>query len=148
MIREIKKEDKMEYVKMAKEFYSSDAVEHSIPDVNIENTFQELMRSKDYTEGYIIESDKKAAGYALLAKTFSQEAGGMVIWIEELYIKPEFRSLGLGSEFFRYMKGNLLDESRRVRLEVMKNNKKAISLYEKIGFDDLSYSQMIMDIYE
>ena len=45
----------------------------------------------------------KIAGYGLIAKTFSQEAGGMVYWLEELYILEEYRSKGLGSEYFRYM---------------------------------------------
>ena len=39
-------------------------------------TFNELMNSETYAQCYIFEKDEKRAGYALLAKTFSQEAGG------------------------------------------------------------------------
>ena len=68
-----------------------------------QRTFDVLMAGSPYAEGYIIEQDGKTAGYALLAKSFSQEAGGIVIWIEEIYILPEFQSRGLGTAFFRYL---------------------------------------------
>ena len=37
----------------------------------------------EYVDGYFIESEGKTAGFGLLAKTFSQESGGIVVWIEE-----------------------------------------------------------------
>lgn len=48
--------------------------------------------------------DNQKAGYALLAKMFSQEAGGEVIWIDEIFVLPQFRSIGLGSEFLNLLK--------------------------------------------
>lgn len=146
MIRRIRVDDKTFYIDMAKKFYSSEAVHHNIPESYIVDTFNELMRSNDYADAYIMESENKIAGYALLAKTFSQEAGGIVLWIDELYVLPEYRNCGLGREFFSYLKNNLCENVKRIRLEVEDSNKKAISLYEKIGFVDLPYSQMIKDL--
>ena len=146
MIRKIRKEDKSFYLDMAKNFYSSDAVYENIPEKHFTNTFSELMRSDNYTAGYIMEYESNIAGYALLAKTFSQEAGGMVLWIEELYVKPEYRSCGLGHEFFSYLRNNLCDNIKRIRLEVEDSNKRAISLYKSMGSKYLPYSQMIKDL--
>ena len=145
MIRKIRKEDKSEYVAMAKDFYSSDAVCRNIPEKYFDNTFHELMRSDNYADAYIIEFKNIIAGYALLAKTFSQEAGGMTLWIDEIYIKPEYRGHGLGHEFFQFLKRNIQSDIKRVRLEVDGSNEKAISLYQKIGFENLPYCQMIKD---
>lgn len=131
---------------MAKNFYSSDAVNHNVPQKHFINTFDELMRSDNYVSGYIMEYESNKAGYALLAKTFSQEAGGMVLWIEELYVMPEYRCCGLGHEFFSYLKSNLCNNVKRIRLEVENSNKKAISLYKSIGLKDFPYSQMIKDL--
>lgn len=144
MIREIKKEDRSAYLEMAKLFYKSDAVYQNIPEKHIEDTFNELMRSDCYAVAYIFEYEGKTAGYALLAKTFSQEAGGNVIWIEEIYIKPEFRSRGLGHEFFEFLHKKY-PNTKRFRLEVEDSNQKAISLYKRLGFKVLPYSQMIKD---
>ena len=47
------------------------------------------------------------AGYALLAKTFSQEAGGLVVWLDEMYVRPAYRSKGLGPSVSPSSSGNL-----------------------------------------
>lgn len=142
MIRKIKSEDKKTYMELVKEFYNSDAVLHSVPEKNFENTFNELMRSDVYAECYFFEYDGKVVGFALLSKTFSQEAGGIVIWIEELYILEPYRKKGLGSEFFGFV--NNMPHSR-LRLEVEPDNEKAITLYKRMGFDFLPYLQMIKE---
>ena len=101
MIRHITSNDRQAYLTMAKEFYTTDAVLGNIPASHIEATFEEMIRSDQYAVGYLFEYEGNTAGYALLAKTFSQEAGGIVLWIEEVYILEAFRSKGIGKEFFR-----------------------------------------------
>ena len=86
MIRKIKAEDKEFYIKMAHDFYRMPAVDHPVPDSYLEKTFEECLKSDTYAELFILEWEGKIAGYGLIAKTFSQEAGGMVYWLEELYI--------------------------------------------------------------
>ena len=132
----------MDYMAMATEFYQSDAVLHPIPTSHIEQTFEEITTSSLYAEGYLFEYEGKVAGYSLLAKTFSQEAGGMVLWIEELYIRPEYRNKGLGSAFFEYLDSKTKDQIVRIRLEVEEENEKAMALYEKMGYRPLDYRQM------
>lgn len=146
MIRKIELEDKAAYIAMSKEFYSSEAVHQAVPEKHFSDTFRELMRSDTYTTAYILETNHETAGYALLAKTFSQEAGGMVIWLDELYVRPAYRNCGLGHEFFTYLRNKKSPEIKRIRLEVEADNTKAISLYKRMGFDYLPYSQMINDV--
>ena len=141
MIRKINKTDKDFYINSVKAFYNSDAVLHKIPEENIYKTFDELMNSETYAQCYIFEKDEKKVGYALLAKTFSQEAGGEVLWIDEIYIAPEYRSQGIGSEFFEYLKSNY--DVARLRLEFCPSNQKAIEMYKCHGFNQLNYGQMI-----
>ena len=94
----------------------------------------------------MIESFGKPVGYALTAKTYSQEAGRFVVWIEELFILPEHRHKGLATEFFQFVKETIEPTVARVRLEVTENNKEAIALYEKQGFTFLNYKQMVKDL--
>ena len=143
MIRKIQASDKQEYLKMATDFYNSDAVIAPVPAENLENTFNEAMRSSEYVECYIIESGGQTAGFALLAKTFSQECGGMVTWIEELYIKPQFRGHGIGKEFFAFLQSSLSEGVKRFRLETEPENSGAIRLYKSLGFRPLEYIQFI-----
>ena len=68
----------------------------------------------------------------------------MVLLIEEIYINEKFRSKGIGKEIFDFLKTRYSSYSR-VRLEVEISNKKAIKLYEKLGFNELKYIQMIKE---
>lgn len=145
MIRRICREDRETYITLVREFYRAGVTLEVIDNKNIEITFDELMRSDVYAEGYMIEYEEKTAGFALLAKTFSQEAGGLVIWLEELYIRPEYRSKGLGSEFFEYLEKNADSRIKRIRLEVEKENTRVVKLYEKLGFKWFAYDQMVKE---
>ncbi len=145
MIRKITKEDRETYITLAKEFYRAGVTLDVVDTKNIEITFDELMRSDVYAECYFIEHEEKVAGFALLAKTFSQEAGGLVIWLEELYIRPEYRSKGLGTEFFEYLENNMGSEVKRIRLEVEEENTRVVKLYEKLGFKWFAYDQMVKE---
>ena len=144
MIRKIKIEDKNEYLKMAEDFYNSPAVLSSVPRSNFEDTFEELMKSSTYAEAFIFEQERKIAGYGLIARTYSQEAGGTVIWIEEIYVKEEFRNKGLGSEFINYVKENV--PAKRYRLETEPENLRAQELYKRHGFSHLEYINYSLEV--
>ena len=135
--------DRDEYIKMATKFYDSDAVIKPIPIKYIEDTFDEMMRSDTYCEGYIFKSGAQYAGYGVLSKTYSQEAGGIAVWVEELYFKPEFRGNGLATEFFEFLKSR--KDIKRLRIEAEPDNTRAISLYKRIGFSPLKYAQLMID---
>ena len=143
MIREVRQEDREEYLKMAHDFYHSPAVLHPIPDSYIEKTFEECISSGTYGKIYMLEYEGSMAGYGLIAKTFSQEAGGYVYWLEELYILEKFRSKGLGREFFAYMEETRPENVKRFRLEVEEDNERAASLYARLGYEPLEYNQMV-----
>lgn len=145
MIRKMVKEDEEHFLNMAEAFYASDAVIKPISKKQHKDTFNEIMRSNVYLEGYIFEMEGKSVGYAIIAKSFSQEAGGIVLWIDEIYVMKEYRSKGLGKEFFNDLIRNLEHSILRLRLEVASDNASAIKLYENMGFEKLEYIQMYKD---
>jgi len=144
MIRSIRPEDREVYLKMAHDFYHSDAVLHPVPDKYIAASFEEMMRSDAYLTCLIFERDGQTAGYALLCKTWSQEAGGKAVWIDELYVIPEFRGKGIGHEFFAELQR--IEPVTRYRLEIEPDNLRARKLYESMGFEGLGYLQLVRDI--
>ena len=142
-MRRLRQQDRELYLSMARDFYSSEAVSHNVPQAYLERTFDELMRSDTYAVCYLLEHAGAVAGYALLARTFSQEAGGPVVWVEELWIQPRFRGLGLGGTFLRELPRHL--PAARYRLEVEPDNHRAKALYARCGFSPLEYEQMICE---
>ncbi len=143
MIREIKAKDKDVFVNMARDFYKSEAVISEIPTQNILNTFDEVTSNSPYAKAYIIEHGGEIAGYALIGITYSNEAGGLVVWVEEIFIKENFRGLGLGSEFLSYVEDEFSDKAKRFRLEISHGNDAAPRLYERKGYHQLDYMQMV-----
>ena len=143
MIRKLTPDDKELYLQLSDEFYHTQGVLHPIPESYRLACFNECMRSDVYAEGYIFEYDSVPVGYALTSKTFSQEAGGIVVWLEEGYVRPEFQSRGLCTEFFKFIEKHI--PASRYRLEVEPDNTRAIALYKRMGYDFLPYSQMISE---
>ena len=146
MIRELRKEDKDLYISMVKDFYDSEAVLDNIPMENILNTYNEIVSSSPYVKAYLIEEEEETAGYGLISLTYSNEAGGLVVWIEELYIIEKFRGLGLGSKFLNFIETKFSGEAKRFRLEISKTNKSAQRLYLREGYRPLEYLQMVNDV--
>lgn len=142
MIRKMLPEDKDRYIAMSRGFYNTDAVLHDIPEENLYRTFAVVISDSPYTDGYIFEHEGEVAGYALLSFTYSNEAGGEVLIIEEVYILPEFQGKGLGKEFLAFVEKNYKNEVSLIRLEVEKSNKKALDLYKKVGFTNVDYIQL------
>lgn len=144
MFRPITAADQAAYLQMAHSFYQSDAVDHPIPDSYIEKTFQNLMTGSPFSACYLFEAGGQPAGYALLALTWSQEAGGLAVWVEELYVLPQFRGHGLGRSFLEALP-SLYPQAARFRLEVEDSNKGAVALYQRLGYTWLKYQQMVLD---
>lgn len=139
----MRKEDKDEVYKMMEVFYSSDAVyTNGSKDIFI-NDITNCINDNPYLEGYVFKEANVIKGYAMLAKSFSTEFGKPCIWIEDIYIKEEYRKSGIGSMFFEY----IFDKYKDVifRLEAEKENNIALSLYKKCGFDILPYLELKKD---
>ena len=143
MFREIKAEDRAIYYDFVDKFYHTDAVNAPVPPENYEATFDEMLRSDAYVKGYIFEAEGVPCGFALLSKTFSQEAGGLSVTIEEIYLEPEYRGRGMGTAFFEFLKHEF--PAMRFRIEVEDDNEGAKRLYERMGFELLPYLQMVID---
>lgn len=149
IIRKVNELDKNDFLTMADEFYHSSAVDHTISKYHHERTFEELMKSDTYASAYMVELNGKSVGYVLFAKTYSNEAGGMVLWIEELYIREKYRGRGVG----KYVLNNILqypyyycENVFRIRLEITPSNESAKKLYQSVGFELLDYQQMVKDL--
>ncbi len=144
MIKNYDGKDREQVLEMMKEFYSSSAVAHPIPEKNMLATLDEAEKGSPYLDLFELTCGDLLAGYALTAYTFSNEAGGKVVWIEEVFIKSDFRGKGLGGEFLRFIKKEYGDFAR-IRLEVEESNDGAVRLYRREGFEPLNYTQYVID---
>lgn len=139
-IREMTKADTKEVLEMMRVFYASPAVLSNGSEKIFKSDIENCVGDCPYLEGYMFEQDNERMGYAMLAKSFSTEFGRPCIWIEDLYIKQQFRGRGIGTEFFAFIEGKYSD--CMFRLEVEEENEKAIHVYKKCGYELLPYMEM------
>jgi GNAT superfamily N-acetyltransferase len=83
---------------------------------------------------YIFEKQGEIAGYAIVVFFWSNEYGGEILIIDELFVVEKFRNHGIGTSFFDFLKKEFKEVAVAWELEVTKENKGALELYERLGF--------------
>lgn len=129
-----------EVLEMMRTFYASDAVSTNGSEEIFKNDIEACISDSPYLEGYVFYENTVIVGYAMTAKSFSTEFGKKCIWIEDLYLKPDWRNKGFGSKFLSFIEQKHRDAI--LKLEVEDYNLRAVHTYKKNGFELLPYAEM------
>ena len=116
------------------DFYTDDPSAYPMTQDKIDLTLKTLGKRPDLGEIIIMDLDKKTVGYSLLINYWSNEFGGMIVNIDELFIDAPYRNKGFASQFFEYLIARANHEVA-FELEVTPNNDKAMKLYQRLGFE-------------
>ena len=139
-IREMEEKDRKQVLEMMRVFYASPAVWSNGSEEIFQADFTACISDSPFLEGYIFESAQDIRGYAMVAKSFSTEFGKPCIWIEDIYVKDVYRGFGIGSQFLKFIESKYPDAI--LRLEVEAENERAVSVYQKCGFEVIPYMEM------
>jgi GNAT superfamily N-acetyltransferase len=85
----------------------------------------------------VLEAEGEAVGYAFLVSFWSNELGGEICTIDELYLEPAWRSHGYASALLTALQAGEPFWPRQpvaLELEVSPLNPRAHALYERVGF--------------
>jgi len=132
--RQYKTRDQKIVTELIKQLYKEDPGDQPASNKHIQKTLTILPKHKDKGTILIFELGKQLIGYSILINYWSNEFGGNIVFIDELFIKKEFRGQGIGTNFIKYLMKNKFGNSVLLQIEVTPNNKKAKKLYEKLGF--------------
>jgi ribosomal protein S18 acetylase RimI-like enzyme len=83
----------------------------------------------------LLIEDATICGYALLIPYWSNEFGGTLLYIDEMFVMPAARGRGIGRRFFRHLDDTRPFDAVALALEVSPSNTRARRLYESLGFD-------------
>jgi GNAT superfamily N-acetyltransferase len=82
----------------------------------------------------LAEAGGEAVGLALWYYTFSTFAGGPDLFLEDLFVAPGHRGLGIGLALFRHLaRIAQADSCRRMEWRVLDWNQPAIDFYHRLG---------------
>ena len=88
-------------------------------------------------QGWLLWLSEKPAGHVILTLGYSFEYRGRNAFVDELYIEPEFRRMGLGRSAMEFVEKKARELGvNAVHLEVDRSNDAAAELYRRAGYAD------------
>jgi ribosomal protein S18 acetylase RimI-like enzyme len=119
--------------------YEEDPGPYSPSPIQVRRTLRYLREQPSRGRAVVCTFSGSVVGYALLISYWSNELGGEVCVIDEIFILASFRSRGLATELFDELAKptRLLWPEKPVALalEVAPSNQRAEALYRRLGFE-------------
>ena len=84
---------------------------------------------------YVAEADGKVVGSLLTTFEWSDWRNGTVLWIQSVYVRPEFRKRSIFSKLYKHIQEMVASNPnlRGIRLYADKTNTSAHGVYEHLG---------------
>lgn len=96
-----------------------------------------FLANQNLGRAWVITSNNLIIGYIVLAFGFSFEYGGRDAFIDELFLKTEFRQQGVGKLAMDFIQDEAPGlEVKAVHLEVEQHNEGGGKLYRQKGFEN------------
>jgi len=132
MIRAAEKSDTAIILSFIKELAEYEKLAHEVKAT--EEHLTKNLFEKKYAEVIIGELDSIPVGFALFFHNFSTFLGKPGIYLEDLYVKEEFRGRGYGKKLLSHLAKLTIDrDCGRLDWSVLDWNKPAIDFYLSIG---------------
>lgn len=117
---------------LVRELAEYERLSHEV--VATEAGFREaLFGERRVAEVLVGHVDEEPAGFALFFHSFSTFLGRPGIYLEDLYVRPDFRGAGLGESFLKRLARLARDRGcGRLEWSVLKWNEPALRFYESL----------------
>ncbi|SFF01583.1 Acetyltransferase (GNAT) family protein [Chitinophaga sp. CF118] len=128
--------DAEELTIMSMELYNEVISRKDLKENRVVATIRFYEENANMGEVLMIEYNGVLAGYSMIFRFWSNEYGGLLVGIDELFIRKQFRHNGIASAFVNAL---INDEKRKpnfvgIELESHPDNKDANRLYMSLGF--------------
>ena len=125
---------KEKLVSMMQALYAEDKSELPVDQSRFAIHVETLVAKPSTGRIVLFRQGELLCGYALLIPYWSNEFGGTVLFVDEMFVIPEVRNRGIGRSFFKSLDQARPFEAVALALEVSPGNSGALRLYESLGF--------------
>ena len=131
-IRETNEKDCELILSLIKEIAEYEKMSNQV--IATEETLLEYIFKNNRAEVVILELDKNPIGYALFFYNFSTFVGRSGLYLEDIFIKNEFRGRGIGKEVFKFLAKKAREEGcKRMEWVCLDWNEPSINFYKSLG---------------
>jgi GNAT superfamily N-acetyltransferase len=122
-------------MQLVREFYAESG--YSLPQGDARAAVERLISDPGLGRIWMIDVEGVRAGYLVLTLGWSIEYLGRDAFIDEIYLRPDFRGRGLGLQAMRFAEEEArVLGVRALHLEVERSNEAARRVYQERGFRD------------
>ncbi|HWB20102.1 MAG TPA: GNAT family N-acetyltransferase [Phycisphaerales bacterium] len=132
-------------VRMMNHLYDDDP-SGSVDRTRFRQTIDLILSNPDHGNIVLFMRADMLCGYALVIPYLSNEWGGTIAFIDELFVEPDFRGQGIGSGFIEYLRKVRPFSAVAIFLEVSRQNMRARKLYDSLGFQERSHQLLTLRI--
>jgi ribosomal protein S18 acetylase RimI-like enzyme len=130
-------DDEDAIVSMSLALYAEDPAPADVSAAQVRATLERFRHEPVRGRAFVLDLHGEPRGYALLVSFWSNELGGEICTVDELYVAPECRGRRHATRFLESLiAGGSLWSGTPValELEVSPDNAGAFRLYERLGF--------------
>jgi GNAT superfamily N-acetyltransferase len=132
-ISRITKDDLPALLELIRELARFEKLEHEV-EATVETLNESFFGAQSVAGALFARADGHLAGYAIYYFTFSSFTGRPGIWLEDLYVRPQFRQQGLGKAMMQEVaRIGVERDCRRYEWSALDWNKNALAFYAKLG---------------
>jgi GNAT superfamily N-acetyltransferase len=123
-----------ELLAMMRALYEEDPPSEPVDFSRFPATIEKLLADPSRGTILLIEESGQTRGYAILIPYWSNEFGGTILFVDELFVEPAARNRGIAHQFFEFLAKTKPFSAVALALEVSPDNVRAERLYVSIGF--------------
>ena len=136
------------FVRLVQRFYAERSQAHRVTPASITRTYLELLRHPDKGSVFLFERGESLVGYCLLLVSWSNEHGGDILTIDEIYIAPDHRGKGIAKDFIGLLSQIAPKGTRAIRIRASSKDRNAARFCTKTGFLPSGEGIMIRELEE
>jgi ribosomal protein S18 acetylase RimI-like enzyme len=116
--------------------------DYHLPEAQIRAGIEALLEDSRKGKYYVVEKDNEVCACTMTTFEWSDWRNAWVIWIQSVYVKPEFRRQGLYTALYEHIKEIVHHDDcySGIRLYVDQSNQRAIETYTNLGMTDEHYT--------
>ena len=122
-------------IAMMRDYYAHDGLD--LDEAKARRALQGIIGDETFGHVFLILSADEIAGYTVLTFGYSLEFHGRDAFVDELFLREEYRGRGIGNRALEFLAGVCAENGvNALHLEVERSNTPAQAAYRKFGFED------------